>query len=758
MTLQQINVLRNIGQFDSVTPGAQLPLNQLSLIYAENGRGKTTFSAVLRSLRTGNSDFIIERNRLGAIHTPHVVLTVSGAQFQFQNGTWNATHPRIAIFDDLFVSQNICSGLEIDSEHRQKLHDLIIGAQGVMLNQTFQTHVRRIEQHNNTLREREAAIPPMVRGILTIEQFCALPSIPNIDQAIAQAERNLAAAQSTDSIRQRHHFQQIQLPSFDITAIGNLLGQNLANLNAEAARRVQTHIGTLGANGERWVAQGMELLQNRDTCPFCSQQLSGVQLIQNYQAYFSQGYEQLKRSIEQFAQLTTTAHGAPIQTAFERSVREAVEARMFWQQFVVIPEINIDTAAVVRAWNNARDMISRALATKQAAPLESLALSEEAHRAISEYETSRAQVAALSAALVACNSQIAIVKEQAAAGNVNALTNDLVRLRATQQRYSTPISERCSEYLAEKAAKEATEALRNQARTALDQYRQNVFPAYEQSINAYLQRFNAGFRLTSVTSQNTRSGSSSTYNVLINNVQVPLTANTGPSFRNTLSAGDRNALALAFFFASLESDPQLAQTIVVVDDPMTSLDEHRALTTVQEIRRLIPNIAQLIVLSHSKTFLCEIWDGADRVARSAMRITRDGHGSTFSTWDVTQDMVTEHDRRHALVNGYLNAANPSVERNVACALRPILESFVRVAYPNVFQPGAMLGQFIDRCRQMLNSPNPILNTNDINELRDLLDYANRFHHDTNAAWQTEQINDQELIQFCRRTLAFTRRS
>jgi wobble nucleotide-excising tRNase len=55
---------------------------------------------------------------------------------------------------------------------------------------------------------------------------------------------------------------------------------------------------------------------------------------------------------------------------------------------------------------------------------------------------------------------------------------------------------------------------------------------------------------------------------------VPLASGNaiGPSFRNTLSAGDRNALALAFFFASLERDPQRAQKIVVIDDPISSLD------------------------------------------------------------------------------------------------------------------------------------------------------------------------------------------
>jgi wobble nucleotide-excising tRNase len=52
--LDRIQLLRNVGQFNSVNAGAQLPLSKLSLIYAENGRGKTTLAAILRSLNTGD--------------------------------------------------------------------------------------------------------------------------------------------------------------------------------------------------------------------------------------------------------------------------------------------------------------------------------------------------------------------------------------------------------------------------------------------------------------------------------------------------------------------------------------------------------------------------------------------------------------------------------------------------------------------------------------------------------------------------------
>lgn len=254
-----------------------------------------------------------------------------------------------------------------------------------------------------------------------------------------------------------------------------------------------------------------------------------------------------------------------------------------------------------------------------------------------------------------------------------------------------------------------------------------------------------------------RSGSSASYCVVINQQNVNLTAEAGPSFRNTLSAGDRNTLALAFFFASLEQDPNLADKIVVIDDPMTSLDEHRTLRTREEILAMGRRVQQVIVLSHSKSFLCNLWEQADRNAVVALRINRAAVGSDVSIWDVRNDSISEHDKRHELVRGYLRAADPHQERAVATALRPILEAFMRVAYPEYFPPGTLLGPFIGICEQRVGQANEILSAANITELRALLAYANRYHHDSNPAWQVAAINDAELTDFVERTLTFASR-
>jgi wobble nucleotide-excising tRNase len=143
--IERIQLVRNIGQFDSVDAGA-IQLTKLVVCYAENSRGKTTLAAIFRSLSTGVASWIAERARLGAAHSPHVVVGAAGvAPFVFQNGAWSANLPTIAVFDDRFVADNVCSGIEIATEHRQNLHELILGAQGVTLSNEVQRHVAAIE-------------------------------------------------------------------------------------------------------------------------------------------------------------------------------------------------------------------------------------------------------------------------------------------------------------------------------------------------------------------------------------------------------------------------------------------------------------------------------------------------------------------------------------------------------------------------------------------------------------------------------------
>lgn len=425
-----------------------------------------------------------------------------------------------------------------------------------------------------------------------------------------------------------------------------------------------------------------------------------------------------------------------------------------------MPDISIDTAEIARCWKEMREGVQSLLVSKQQSPLDHFELPNELLEKIAAYRAHCDAVAKVSNLLEECRESIDAVKEKAGAGNLAAVEADLVRLRAAKQRIEPKIVAACDAYVTEKEAKKTTENERDATKEELKTHRETTFPRYESAINGYLQKFNANFRLSSVKAADTRGGPTCNYGVLVNSSTDPIDVTAppghGPSFKTALSSGDRNTLALAFFLASIDDHPRLAELVVVIDDPINSLDDHRIVATAIEVRKLLQRVTQVIVLSHNKPFLCRLWEGTQSSERAAYELRRFGAGSVLAKWDVTQDCVTEHDKRYALLEGCLDSS-PQNAREVARAIRPHLEAYCRVAYPKWFPPGTLLGPFCGLCEQRFGQSDEILSQADSEELKDIKDYANRYHHDTNPSWETESINETELVGFVRRTLAFARR-
>ena len=761
--IERIKLLRNIGPFDSVCPPSSISFSPLTLIYAENARGKTTLTAIFRSMALDDGNLVMERKRLGAASNPHIVIEQTEGQSIFKDGLWTNTPPEIRIYDDAFVAANICSGMSFDTSHRRNLHELILGARGVELYAELERQIQRIERHNAALREKKAELPETIRGPYTVEEFCDLEKDDDIDTKILDIEQRISGAKSVARLKAAVEFVEMELPGFDTESIGSLLAHSLADISQDAVEQVATHLARLGTGGEEWVANGMSRAAlvaesvGHEVCPFCAQELKNSGVFQYFQRYFSESYESLITSIGSAINRVNDNHGGDAHAKFERDLNTLRRSYQFWNEFVDLPGFEVDSSRIATLWAKARDAVLRHLQDKAANPLEKIAISSNTIDEINHYLEARSEFTALVSSLIAVNKQLLRIRAQSTRDNLSDLEKLHARLSAAKTRFNPEVEVLCSSFLDETAAKRTTEQLRERAKESLNHYRTQIFPTYEKAINEYLARFNASFRLGKVRSTDSRGGSSATFCVVINNQEVEPSTQTGPSFRNTLSSGDRNALALSFFFASLMQDSGQANKIVVVDDPMTSLDEHRAWATRKELYSLTTSVQQIIVLSHSKRFLCALWENHDKNVLSAYSISRIRNGSELTTWDIREDSITDHDKRHELVLKYLQSASSTDEREVAQALRLILEAFVRVAYPNHLPAGGVLGPFVNLCKQKLGQSDEILSRSDRAELNELLDYANQFHHDTNPAWKTHTINDTELVDMATRTLLFCSR-
>lgn len=79
---------------------------------------------------------------------------------------------------------------------------------------------------------------------------------------------------------------------------------------------------------------------------------------------------------------------------------------------------------------------------------------------------------------------------------------------------------------------------------------------------------------------------------------------TKKRLRNTLSEGEKTALAFAYFMSKVTTEvTNKGQTIIVIDDPISSLDDNRLYSTAFLIHEEFKDYKQLFVLSHNMLFL-----------------------------------------------------------------------------------------------------------------------------------------------------------
>jgi len=757
----QIKYIQNVGRFAQVQGHPDLALKRLNLIYSENGRGKTTLCAVLRSLSGGDSAPILERHRLSSRSESKVVLDVDGNEAVFDGNAWNTAGPPVLVFDEHFVDANVHSGLSIGPGHRQNLHVLVIGEEGVRYQRRVEELGEEIAKLQLTVRERQAAIPPTTLGELQVDDFCALPPVDDIESKLEELRKGVSVLRDAEKVLTTPDFEPFALPLLGVGDIRSVLRTSLPSIEQIAVDAVLGHLASLGDESESWVSDGVEFLAEGESCPFCGQGVSGSNLITHYRVYFSEAYRELDSNISAAKTQIEENFGGDALVRTQRSFQQAGERHEFWSKYVNLPDFDIDVEEVVAAWAGARDVLLEALSRKAGAPLEPIELDPSAEVALARYETAAEGVRTLSGALLALDESVSTAKEKAQHGSLPTAEAELELLEATAQRYDNATLALCTAYLDAKREKTSREEEKDEARQALKQHRDRVFGIYQSAINHFLVKFNADFQIKQLAPSDARGVPSSSYEFVVNqrHIGTAPTDDPQPSFATVLSSGDRNTLALAFFFATLQQRSSLEDVIVVIDDPASSLDDGRAFATVQEIRALVGRANQVVVLAHSRPILCQIWEHADNDTTTTIEIRNEegvAEASTLAAWDAEAAAITDFDRLHTEVREYADTFSGKAQE-VAVALRPVLEGFLRVAFVEWFPPGTSLGEFLRCAKQESQDGRPILSDEAIEELDNLREYANQFHHTKSLNWQENlsNVNENQLKGYARRVVDFT---
>ena len=391
---------------------------------------------------------------------------------------------------------------------------------------------------------------------------------------------------------------------------------------------------------------------------------------------------------------------------------------------------------------------------KARTPLEPVAPDSALSQACAAYDLVRTSIAGTNAAIRRINGLIAAKKAATEAADVKTAEAALTRLKAIKKRHDPSIATECTDYGKLEAEKLAIEASKAAVREKLEGHTKKVVKPYEKRINQLLDIFNAGFQITETKHGYPGGVATSSYQLVINNTAIDVgDSNTPvdrPSFKNTLSAGDRTTLALVFFLAHLERDPNLASRIVVFDDPFTSQDAFRRRQTIHEIKKTGLASAQMVVLSHDAGFLKQVWEKCPTDQRVALQIAdHRSQGTKLLPCDLAElcrgRAATEMDDLQAYLTTGAGRPNDLIKK-----MRVVLETHCRSTYPGSFGANHKLGHIVERIRNAGDEhpANALLD-----ELDQINEYSREHHHGEDPTDDTSnQIDADELTGFVRRTL------
>ena len=753
--IKKIIALSNIGRFEEYVATGDVELRKLCLIYGGNGKGKSTITALCRSLKYNDPVIIKERVTLGSKDSPSAQIKFETDQAIFKDGSWSVGEPNIEIFDATFVNENVFSGETVEHDHKKNLYRFVVGEQGVSLTKKVEEIDGKIRIINSEIAKKELEIKNKIVGQMDLKEFIGLPKTDNIDELISQRESELSSAKKSKEIIEKSDLQKLSLPTIP-DEFKLLLEKTIDTISAEAETKTKEHIKScLNEKGEYWIQNGLGYMKD-NKCPFCGQPLEDRNLIEAYQGYFNESYVNLKSEIKtQFATLDSLFSESAL-LYVQKFLTSNDLLVQFWTEYIPATYPSLDFDKIGIAWKTLRNEIQIALKKKINAPLEKLDLSEDFKKAFENYQSINKEIDVYNAQVEEINLLISKKKLKVGGSDIVLIEKETNRIKSCKARFEKKTAEMCNDYSSMNLDKIDLEKQKREAKSVLDTFTEEFFKKYQKNINEYLTKFGADFEIIETKTGYIGGRPSSSYRIKINKIAVDLgdAQTIGEAcFRNVLSQGDKNSLAFAFFLAKLYQDPDIAKKIIVFDDPINSLDNARKLQTRTEIAKIAVISKQVIVMSHDSEFLRSVWDYVDKDNLNTLEIGRGEKGSNIIEWDILNETETPYVRDHKILSTYIaNGKGQRDLRDIARCIRPVLEGYLRMKFPEEFSGEKMLGKCINLISLAEEGNNLFSMKEKLSELSDINEYSKQYHHDSNPDYLTVKITDEELKRYGERAI------
>ena len=390
--------------------------------------------------------------------------------------------------------------------------------------------------------------------------------------------------------------------SIDFSKIDEILAKNIQQLSKEAVERKIRELKTLFSDRpeyqksvERWLRYGKNVLEKvhehkQNVCPLCDSDISDRldSILRDYQGYFDETYEQFTNELRQKTREITAVIEAISSSEKDIVTLEKLHTR-YEKALGHSSFEEFDFTKIKEDLSELKKALKAKVDNVQSSPSKPLKI-EHSFSAFSEallkYQTLKSVIVS-TLELKKLNTNTIEKKIREIYKQIIILEFDQTLKTGALSQYKNGIGRisRINEVDLPDLRRELREELKK-------------LKTESKSIAKYLGKMGIDHFDIDINEQQQEE------NIVI---QYKNSTNEKNRLRNSLSEGEKTALAFAYFLSKFDNEVnnanKVSESVVVIDDPISSLDDNRLYSTASLICRNFEEVKQLIVLSHNFLFL-----------------------------------------------------------------------------------------------------------------------------------------------------------
>lgn len=776
--IKRINKISQIGVFnDFAEPSCQF--NKITIVYGFNTYGKSTLSDVFQSLSHNKSDLIINRKTIPESGKPQKVEISFGAPntqenlIKYENDKWQKSGMKdaIEVFGTSFIHDNVFTGLTFHRANKEKFTDFILGAEGVKL-------AYQIENLKENRRVKKTGLddstPPFVKGKskAEIDAFIALDVKETLQQINDNLHRIQEDTQQLKSILSnsaeilkkqepvRLSFNKRSLNKI-IWRINKLLKNSYESMQHDSLERIKIHLAENTNDINRagpWLKDGIDIRKEScNNCPFCGQDLKAVKsLINAYESYFSEEYEKysekcisgLKQCMELMENINYDIHSALLKNLsvlkdYDKLIADRVFKDGLIKYETLVEPFQILETNTKKSYLEIVKILRKSIDKKKYAPhmpLPAFSYRTTDFRAIllREYYTKMREAQKL---IIKLKQHIVNFKKgltsQETAENVKKMELEITQLITRQARIEQ--ADLCRNYTQEVREIYGLELQLLKAQEQIVQTQSDYVKTYFKMTDQLFKQL--GSNDYTLLKEDTDRGDKKVYGVSVQFKGKPI---PNDKISVVFSDSDRRALALSLFMAKLMlmQPSDLANTIVILDDPSTSFDDNRITKTIELIGDLSKKVSQVILLSHYPIFIKRFFEL--KMSATLYEIEKLATTIKFKLRDEDYFCKSDHAKSYERIMNYVNCQTLEVPRH---EIRVFFENQLRTMYQKQILDYNLQNQQLGPLLEGLRD-NHVIRIDTFDRMDRYRVYLNIEHHAYSSA-NPEEIRQQakDIMEF-----------